>query len=109
LIGFEIDKLVLDTLLAREMPALAEHLSTEENEMLIMHMTMGSWIRLFVNIIPRDVEEFVWDLLFLKGSCVLIMVTLTILKINQEKILNYNESELILKIGKICSRGITRD
>jgi hypothetical protein len=45
-------------------------------------MAMGSWIRLFVNEIHRDVEEFVWDLLFLKGSCVLFMITLTILKVH---------------------------
>lgn len=95
LIGFEIDKLVLETIIVKEIPALAKHLSSEDNEILLMHMTMGTWIRLFVNVIPRAVEEFVWDLLFLKGSCVLIMVTLTILKMHQDQILKLNESELI--------------
>ena len=82
MIGFEIDKLVLETIIVKEIPALAKHLRSEDNEILLMNMTMGTWIRLFVNVIPRAVEEFVCDLLFLKGSFVLIMVTLTILKMH---------------------------
>lgn len=68
-------------MISQRMPELAEHLQEDENELLLTHLTMGPWIRLFVNEVPKDVEEYIWDLLFLKGSCVLFMVTLTILKI----------------------------
>jgi|LauGreDrversion4_2_1035121.scaffolds.fasta_scaffold53025_2 hypothetical protein len=48
---------------------------------------MASWIRLYVNELPREVEEFIWDLLFVRGSSVLFMVTLTVLKINESTLL----------------------
>lgn len=86
MVGTQVDQLVFQRLIERELPELAAHLI--DCGIQIHLITLHWFLCVFVCTLPTEAALRVWDWFFLDGQEVLFAVAIGILKLEQATILN---------------------
>ncbi|GAA5950044.1 hypothetical protein JCM3765_004174 [Sporobolomyces pararoseus] len=79
------DQQVLNDLVARLLPTIAEHL--EEQGVELSAISFGWFLSLFTDVLPIQTLLRVWDLFFIHGTVLLFRVALSILKLHESDLL----------------------
>lgn len=69
LMGMRVDERIFLYLLSEKLPELTDHFDT--NDISLTHLTFHWFLCLFINILPIDVTEYIWDRVFYFGSHVI--------------------------------------
>ncbi|GAA5978730.1 hypothetical protein JCM5350_002497 [Sporobolomyces pararoseus] len=79
------DQQVLNDLVSRILPTIAEHL--EEQGVELSAISFGWFLSLFTDVLPIQTLLRVWDLFFIHGTVLLFRVALSILKLHETDLL----------------------
>ncbi|XP_030031232.1 TBC1 domain family member 9 isoform X2 [Manduca sexta] len=102
-VGALVDQGVLEELTEVHLPELHAKL----DELGMMKMISLSWfLTLFISVMPYECAVNVMDCFFYDGAKVIFQVTLTILDINREKLLNCTEDGQAMQILNSYLEGI---
>ncbi|CAH2268889.1 TBC1 domain family member 9 isoform X2 [Pararge aegeria] len=105
-VGALVDQGVLDELTKTHLPELHAKL----DELGIMKMISLSWfLTLFISVMPYECAVNVMDCFFYDGAKVIFQVTLTILDINREVLLNCAEDGQAMQVLNDYLAGIYND
>ena len=88
-----MDQGVLENLIREEIPDL----HTRLNDLGMIKMISLSWfLTLFLSVIPYQTAVYVMDYFFFDGARVLFILALTILKSNEEYLMNCTDDGKVL-------------
>ncbi|KAL4714146.1 hypothetical protein ACJJTC_008500 [Scirpophaga incertulas] len=105
-VGALVDQGVLEELTEAHLPDLHAKL----DDLGVMKMISLSWfLTLFISVMPYECAVNVMDCFFYDGAKVIFQVTLTILDINREKLLNCNEDGQAMQVLGEYLEGIYND
>ena len=74
--GVRVDERIFLSILSERLPDLADHLT--DHDISLSHLTFHWFLCLFINVLPLEVTEYIWDRVFYFGSHVIHAATLTI-------------------------------
>ncbi|RMX42088.1 hypothetical protein pdam_00001221 [Pocillopora damicornis] len=89
MLGLQIEQETLREVVRLKLPALFEHI-----EKLGVSYTIFStkwFICLYIDVLPIETVLRIWDCLFYEGSKVILRVALTLLSLNEEKLMNCHD------------------
>ncbi|XP_014285199.1 TBC1 domain family member 9B isoform X1 [Halyomorpha halys] len=87
-VGARIDQEVLDDLVSEHLP----HLHSALQHLGMIKMISLSWfLTIFLSVMPYSSAVYIVDCFFYDGAKVIFQVALTVLKVNQEKLLKCND------------------
>lgn len=92
--GVLVDQKVFCHLLQQRLPDLAAHF--EDLGFNSELLTFAWFVQMFVNKMPFETVQVVWDLFFLKGVKVLIRVALTVFSILQQDCLDFDRFDHVM-------------
>ncbi|KAJ1961185.1 hypothetical protein GGI12_003383 [Dipsacomyces acuminosporus] len=88
MLSLQADQLVLEELVSRSLPDLAQHLNAKlEGAAPLAPITVSWFLTLFVDYLPEPMRLRVWDMLFANGYEAVFQACLAILKLSQPTLL----------------------
>ncbi|XP_028405595.1 growth hormone-regulated TBC protein 1-A-like [Dendronephthya gigantea] len=101
--GLRVEQAVLEELLGWKNPALAEHMKRNGVDIAI---PCTKWfICLYTDVLPTETVLRIWDCLFYEGSKVLLRVALTLLLMNEQKLLACKDFVALCEGFKNITKG----
>ena len=94
LFGMRVDEKIFSFILTEKLPELADHFDI--CDISLTHLTFHWFLCLFINVLPIEVTEYIWDRVFYFGSHVIHAAALQILKNNQKLLLKKDDLEDIV-------------
>ena len=96
LLGVQADQKVLRHLVMNYLPEIDVHLKEHDIELSLI--TLHWFLTLFAGVFHTKVLLRVWDQLFYEGSVILFQITLGLLKLNEDLILNQDNTAQIFNV-----------
>lgn len=103
MLGLQIEQETLREVVRLKLPALFEHI-----EKLGVSYTIFStkwFICLYIDVLPIETVLRIWDCLFYEGSKVILRVALTLLSLNEEKLMNCHDFAQLCTAMKEITKG----
>lgn len=103
MLGLQIEQEALREVVRAKLPVLFEHI-----EKLGVSYTIFStkwFICLYIDVLPIETVLRIWDCLFYEGSKVILRVALTLLSLNEEKLLNCRDFAQLCTAMKEITMG----
>uniref|UniRef100_A0AC34RBJ5 Rab-GAP TBC domain-containing protein n=1 Tax=Panagrolaimus sp. JU765 TaxID=591449 RepID=A0AC34RBJ5_9BILA len=102
LTGAQADQELLKEILEQKYPKLAKHL--EEYDIDLTTITLNWFLALFFDAVPFQTMLRIWDCFLLEGSKVLFRISIALLGLYEEEILDRSDTISVIKVLKAAVR-----